>query len=102
MATVRGDCGLVVARIAGRSSAMDRAANVIRSRAIANATSHVDTGSYINSFRVRTSLYAPAGVMDRVVENTDPASWKIEFGFRHHKSGKWIPGQFNLTNAVRR
>lgn len=102
MATVRPDTGLIVARIAGRSSAMDKAAGVIKSRAEAAAAAHVKTGNYISSFVVRQSLYAPAGVQDREVVNTDPASWKIEFGFRHHKSKKWIPGQFILTNAVRR
>ena len=101
MATVRADASLVAARIAGNSSAMDRAAGVILARAKANAASHVDTGAYVNSIVVRSPIYAPAGVRDREVIATDPASWKIEFGHRS-KSGKWVPGQFIMTNAVNR
>ena len=81
---------------------MDRAAEVIRGRAVANAASHVRTGRYISSIRVRNDLYVPAGVLDRVVVAEDPQSWKIEFGFRHADSGEWIPGQFIMTNAVNR
>lgn len=102
MATVRPDCGVIVARMAGRSSAMDAAANVIKSRAEAAAASHVKSGDYIRSFKVSNWLYAPKGVMDRRVTNTDPQSWKIEFGFHHKQADRWIPGQFILTNAVRR
>lgn len=102
MATVRNDCGLIVARIAGNSSAMDRAAETIRARAIANASAHVDTGNYISSIEIRTPIYAPAGVRDRQVIATDPASWKIEFGFHHRGADRWIPGQFIMTNAVNR
>lgn len=102
MATVRNDCGLIVARIAGNSSAMDKAAEVIRKRAVANASSHVDTGNYISSIEIRSPIYVAGGVRDRQVIATDPQSWKIEFGFRHRDSGEWIPGQFNMTNAVNR
>lgn len=101
MATVRADVGLITARMCGNSSAMDRAAALIKSRAEANAASHVDTGRYISSIVVRSPIYAPAGVRDRQVIATDPASWKIEFGHRS-KSGKWVPGQFIMTNAVNR
>lgn len=102
MATVRPDCGVVVARIAGRSSAMDAAANVIKARAESAAASHVKTGDYIRSFKVRKTVYGAAGVMDREVYNSDPQSWKIEFGFHHRQADRWIPGQFILTNSVRR
>lgn len=102
MATVRKDTGVIVARMVGNSSAMDRAAALVKSRAEANAASHVDTGNYINSFEIKSDIYGPAGVRDRLITNTDPASWKIEFGFHHKQADKWIPGQFNLTNAVRR
>ena len=101
MATVRKDCGLIVARMVGNSRAMDRAAKLIKSRAEANAARHVDTGAYINSIQIRTPIYAPAGVRDRSIIATDPASWKIEFGHRA-KSGEWVPGQFIMTNAVNR
>lgn len=102
MATVRKDCGLIVARMVGNSSAMDRAAELIRSRARANAAPHVDTGRYIDSIEIRSPIYAPAGVRDRSIIATDPASWKIEFGHRNPKTGNWVPGQFIMTNAVNR
>lgn len=102
MATVRKDCGLIVARMVGNSSAMDRAAEKIRARAVANASSHVDTGHYISSIVIRTPIYTPAGVRDRTIVATDPQSWKIEFGFHHAQADRWIPGQFNMTNAVNR
>ena len=101
MATVRPDAGVIVARITGRSSAMDKAAEVVKSRAVAAAQAHVKSGNYISSFKVSNWFYAPKGVMDRRVTNTDPESWKIEFGFHHKQADRWIPGQFILTNAVR-
>lgn len=98
------EAGAILARMPGVQPLLDKGAEKIRAKAEANAKKHFRTGRYSGAFAVR-AVPGEKGVTDRVVENTFPQANAIEFGhFADGKDGapgKFVPGQFNLTRAVR-
>lgn len=104
MAWVDPDAGAMLARMPGVQPLLDAGAETIRARAEANAKERFRTGRYSGAFAVR-AVPGEKGVTDRVVENTFPQANAIEFGhFADGKDGapgRFVPGQFNLTRAVR-
>lgn len=76
-------------------------AHAERIRAVAEATSPVDTGQYASSFRVESTR--EGGIhRDRVsasVVNDDPAALSIEFG-HVAPDGRVVPGHYTLTRAL--
>lgn len=104
MAYVDPEAGAILARMPGVQPLLDEGAEKIRAKAEANAKKHFRTGRYSGAFHVRPDP-GKKGVTDRVVENMHPHANAIEFGhFTASKGGKpatFVPGQFNLTRAVR-
>lgn len=95
--------GIEAARIAGRSSEMDRVAAAMHTAFIAAAAPHTRTGNLVSSGRVRT-VRGKRGVMDRLFEVTDPDAEHIEWG---HVAGdgegglRWVPGLGIVAAAYR-
>lgn len=112
MAQVNKTAGIIAARIAGQSSAMDLAALVVLGRVKMVASAHRMTGAYMRSLKV-TKVRGRNGVQDRMVSATDPAAMSIEWGHynvrvRKQASGsrrvstgalRWVPGQYIMTKA---
>lgn len=103
MSQVYKHAGITAAKMAGRSDAMDEAANEVLAAAKAEAAKHRDTGAYSRSLRTE-NVRGKSGVRDRLVSATDPGAMSIEFG---HFAGKgankvWVPGKFILINAAAR
>ncbi|MGP9760142.1 DUF5403 family protein [Corynebacterium sp. AOP12-C2-36] len=104
MAQVYKGAGTKVAKMCGESSVMDQSAEKIRVKALANAAKHKKTGEYSQSFSTKSAT-GKKGVRDRIVQGDHPASAVIEYGHFAEKAdgtlGKFVPGQFNLTRAIR-
>lgn len=111
MAQVNRSAGIIAARIAGESAAMDLAALVVLGKAKTVAARHRLTGRYISMLKV-SKVRGKNGVKDRLVSATDPAAAPIEFGHytvrarRHEHSRRvstntvrWVPGQYIMTKA---
>lgn len=93
------DVELIAARAASYSPVMDAVAAKGLAKAKALASAHVETRSYISSLRVETVRTA-RGVLDREIVAEDPQVHIIEWGYLH-SSGKWVPGQFIMTQVGR-
>ena len=103
--TIYADTSIRMARYAGLHPVMDEAAQRVLSRAVVNATTHIDTSAYIRSL-----YWAPVrgrrGVMDREVGSTDPGALAIEYGHAaalgRGKEGprRWVEGQHILGRAA--
>lgn len=103
MAKVYKGAGTQIAKLPGVQSMLDVAAEKIKVNAEINAAAHHRTGAHESSYRVR-SVPGKSGVRDRIVENTDPAALEIEYGHAaptNRGVARWVPGQFNLTRAVK-
>lgn len=98
MAFVRSDCGDIVARIAGESSAMDAAAGKIADRARMLARSHVESGAYEASIAT-AKIAGKKGVTDRAAYTDDPGALSIEYGHTM-KDGTRVSGQYIFTKAA--
>lgn len=104
MAKVYDGAGKKMAKLAGNHTVMDAAAEKIRARAAANAAAHFETGEYSANFKTKRVKAKEGGVMDRMVYNDHPAALAIEVGHRARTTrgpARWVPGQFNLTRAVK-
>lgn len=102
MATVDRMVHLPVSIMVGKSREMDRAAEGVRDRVIANAMRHRLSGAYIGSIkigRVRGRQGNGLLVTDRLVFTTDPGALSIEYGHKNSRSGKFVPGQYIFTRA---
>lgn len=104
MAQVYKGAGTKAAKMCGNSPVMDQVAGKIKAKAEANAARHHRTGRYSQNFSVK-SVPGKKGVRDRIVQADHPASAIIEYGHFQEKAdgtlGKFVPGQFNLTRAIR-
>jgi hypothetical protein len=113
MATVSKTAGIIAARIAGESSAMDLAAMVVLGRVKMVASQHRLTGAYLRGLQIK-KVRGRNGVTDRLVSATDPAAIAIEFGHytvrvrrkkhtgsRRVSTGtvRWVPGLYIMTKA---
>lgn len=98
MAYVRPDCSTIVARIVGRSSAMDAGARTVAAKAAAIAGQYRDTGAYIASIEVSTTP-GKQGVLDRLISATDPAAQAIEYG-HVAPDGSWVEGLHIMERAA--
>lgn len=104
MAQVFKGVGTRLAKLSPIQPLLDEAADEIKAKAQANAAVRKESGEYSDAFRVR-NVRGEKGVRDRLVENTHPASAIIEYGHFAEKKdgtlGQWVPGQFNLTRAIK-
>jgi hypothetical protein len=110
MAQVNKSAGIIAARIAGESSAMDLAALVVLGRVKMVASRYRLTGGYMAALAV-SKVRGRNGVKDRLVSATDPAAVSIEYGHyavRKRRLGsrrvstgvvRWVPGQYIMTKA---
>ncbi|WP_382307284.1 DUF5403 family protein [Herbiconiux sp. UC225_62] len=113
MAQVYKPAGIIAARIAGESAAMDLAALVVLGRVKMVAARHRLTGNYMRSLEIK-KVRGRNGVKDRLVSATDPAAISIEYGHypvrirrkkhagsRRVSTGtiRWVPGQYIMTKA---
>ena len=107
MATVYRHVPVMVARMAGNDSEMDRVAEKLYRLAVLRAQRHRQTGAYIASLGV-ANVPGKKGVRDRMVYAADKGAMSIEYGHavRDGKAGynqynfKWVPGQYILTGAI--
>jgi len=92
-------------KIVGTSVYMDRAAQRVKDRVIANALTHRDTGAFINSLkikRVRGRSGRGKQITDRLVYSDDPGAMAIEYGRTPPGGSRQRPvgGQHNFTEAL--
>lgn len=109
MAVVYKNVGIMVARMAGNSSEMDRVAGELLAKVTARAVRHRLTGAYISQLSV-ANVPGKSGVRDRLVIAGDKAAMSIEYGHavrynrnnqtRNSYNFKWVPGQYILTGAI--
>ncbi len=100
MAQVYKTAGIIGARLAGESAAMDEAADELQRLARAEAAQHADTEHFQNSIESNRTR-GKNGVIDRLVVATDPGAESIEFG--HLSEGKepvWVAGKHSMRNAM--
>ncbi|MGO2188184.1 MAG: hypothetical protein ACTH4Y_08045 [Microbacterium gubbeenense] len=101
-----------VARMCGESSAMDVAAERLKSGVQREAASSIETSAFINSINVDerpTPLGNNKGVRDRTVYSSDPGAYWIEYGRSDRVVGEngeeglsHSGGHYHFAQAIRK
>lgn len=103
MATINKRAVAGLAKSPGLQPVLQSAAEGIRDRAAALAAQTSRSGRYAGSFEVREDKHK-SGVVDRVVESTDPGGLAIEVGYvatrKDGSPGEVVPGKHTLSRAV--
>lgn len=92
----------VTAKMCGESAAMDAAAEDVRAAIRREASRYVDTGSYIDAFKIQKVPGIQGygrNIEDRLVYNDDPAALPQEFG-RMTRAGR-IHGRHIMQRGLR-
>lgn len=90
-----------IAKMVGKSSDMDHAAELVRARVRREIAGHTRTGALMSSVKIATVPGRKRDgrlVDDRLIYSDDPAILSIEFGATTH-GGTPPPGQLNFTKA---
>lgn len=107
MAEVYNSSKLIAARIAGKTSAMDAAAQKVLAACRAVALEHRLTGAYMDAFGIATVPGLSGNgrlVDDRLVYNDDPGAMSIEWGHavrnRQGDEVGYVPGQHIMGRGL--
>lgn len=91
-----------VSVMVGRSTAMDRAADLVKARVLAEASRHRSTGAFMRSIKVkkvRGRFGRGKQVTDRLIYSDDPAVLSIEYGTTR-SDGTRVPGKHTFERAL--
>lgn len=102
-----------VARMCGESSAMDVAAEKLKSAVQREAAGSIETSAFINSINVDehpTPMGNNKGVRDRTVYSSDPGAYWIEYGHSGLITGEngeesgspYRSGHYHFAQAIRK
>ena len=106
MASFEDETLIDIAIMAGKSRELDRAADAVKARVIAEASRHKLTGAYIASIKIANvpgRQGSGTRVTDRLIYSDDPNAMSIEYGHfqgkRNTPNRKRMPGQHIFERA---